>query len=98
MATDDLELSSALGNNARARPLTDGKVKPQGIRLLGTTLGGSEMFWRQLKFAEFDVSELSLSSLTIATSQAPTPWVAIPVFTTRLFFHTRASGAHRPRD
>ena len=61
------------------------------------------MFWRQLKFAEFDVSEMSMSSLTIATSQAPTQWVAIPVFTTREFFHLRilvraASGIEKPAD
>jgi 4,5-dihydroxyphthalate decarboxylase len=85
-----LELSAALGKqNARARPLIDGSVSPKGIRLLGTALGGSETFWRQLKFAEFDVSELSMSSLLIATSQGPTPWVAIPVFT-RLFHYTEA--------
>jgi 4,5-dihydroxyphthalate decarboxylase len=49
----------------------------------------SEMFWRQLKFGEFDVSEMSMSSLVISTSRGPTPWVALPVFTTREFFHTR---------
>jgi 4,5-dihydroxyphthalate decarboxylase len=46
------------------------------------------MFWRQLKFAEFDVSEMSLSSLIIATAQGLTDWVALPVFTMRHFFHT----------
>jgi 4,5-dihydroxyphthalate decarboxylase len=85
-----LELSAALGKqNPWARPLIDGSVSPKGIRLLGTALGGSETFWRQLKFAEFDVSELSMSSLLIATSQGPTPWVAIPAFT-RLFHYTEA--------
>jgi 4,5-dihydroxyphthalate decarboxylase len=63
----------------------------------------SEMFWRQLKFAEFDVSEMSMSSMTIATSQGPTPWVMIPVFTTREFFHLRilvraAAGIKEPAD
>jgi 4,5-dihydroxyphthalate decarboxylase len=88
-STGLLELSAALGDHARARPLVDGSVTAAGIRLLGTTLGGSETFWRQLKFAEFDVSEMSMSSLLIATSQGPTPWVAIPVFT-RLFHYTGA--------
>jgi 4,5-dihydroxyphthalate decarboxylase len=84
-----LELSAALGDHPRARPLIDGSVTPEGIRLLGTTLGGSETFWRQLKFAEFDISEMSMSSLLIMTSQGPTPWVAIPVFT-RVFHYTGA--------
>jgi 4,5-dihydroxyphthalate decarboxylase len=83
-----LELSAALGENPRTRPILDGEVAPEGIRLLLSALHGSEMFWRQLKFAEFDVSELSLSSLIIATSHEPTPWVAIPIFTTRMFMHT----------
>jgi 4,5-dihydroxyphthalate decarboxylase len=46
---------------------------------------------------------MSMSSLTIATSKAPTPWVMIPVFTTREFFHNRilvrvASGIETPAD
>jgi 4,5-dihydroxyphthalate decarboxylase len=47
------------------------------------------MFWRQLKFGDFDVSEMSLATLAIATAHAPTEWVGIPVFTYRDFFHTR---------
>jgi 4,5-dihydroxyphthalate decarboxylase len=84
-----LELSAALGKHPRARALIDGSIAPAGIRLLGTALGGSETFWRQLKFAEFDVSEMSMSSLLIATQRGPTPWVAIPVFT-RVFHYTDA--------
>src|SRR6202000_702991 len=76
-----LELSAALGNHIRARPLIDGSVEVEGVRLLGTTLGGSETFWSQLKFAEFDISEMSMSSLLILAARGPVPWVAIPVFT-----------------
>jgi 4,5-dihydroxyphthalate decarboxylase len=46
------------------------------------------MFWRQLKFAEFDVSEMSLSSLFIAVARGDTRWVALPIYTMRRFFHT----------
>ena len=61
------------------------------------------MFWRQLKFAEFDVSEMSLASLMIASAHGPTDWVAIPVFTMRQFFHTTvlvrtAAGIEAPGD
>ena len=83
-----LELSAALTPNPRTQPLIDGRVHPEGITLLTTAVHASEMFWRQLKFAEFDISEMSLSSLIIATSRGPTDWVAIPVFTMRHFFHT----------
>ena len=84
-----LELSIALSQNENTRAILDGRIAPDAIRLHPTALHPSEMFWRQLKFAEFDVSEMSMSSLTIATSQGPTPWVGIPVFTTREFFHLR---------
>jgi len=103
MTAAKLELSIALSDNENTRAVLDGRIAPDGIRLIPTALHPSEMFWRQLKFAEFDVSEMSMSSLTIATSQGPTPWVAIPIFTTREFFHLRAlvriaSGIKAPAD
>lgn len=98
-----LELSAALSVNERTEPLLDGTVSPEAIRLVATGVHPSEMFWRQLKFAEFDVSEMSIASLMIATSREPTPWVALPVFTSRNFFHTRvlvraAAGIEKPED
>ena len=84
-----LPLSIALSNNPNTRPLIDGAVEAEGLDLTATVLHPSEMFWRQLRFAEFDVSEMSMSSLLISTARGPTPWVALPVFTTREFFHTR---------
>src|SRR3989440_7000786 len=84
-----LELSIALSDNPNTRPLLSGDVQAEGIGLVATALHPSEMFWRQLRFGEFDVSEMSMSSLLISTSRGPTPWVALPVFTTREFFHTR---------
>ena len=82
-------LSIALSDNPNTRPLIDGAVAADGIDLTATVIHPSEMFWRQLRFAEFDVSEMSMSSLLISTARSPTPWVALPVFTTREFFHTR---------
>jgi 4,5-dihydroxyphthalate decarboxylase len=89
VATPRLALSIALSDNPNTRPLIDGVIVPEGIALTPTAIHPSEMFWRQLRFAEFDVSEMSMSSLLIATARGPTPWVALPVFTTREFFHTR---------
>src|SRR5262245_59731508 len=88
MSAPALELSIALSDNERTRPLLEGRVVPQGIRLVPTMVHPSEMFWRQLRFAEFDVSEMSMSSLVIAVARGDTRWVAIPVFTMRKFFHT----------
>ena len=103
MPETKLELSIALARNENTQAILDGRIAPDGIKLYPTAMHPSEMFWRQLKFAEFDVSEMSMSSLTIATSQGPTPWVGIPVFTTREFFHLRAlvrvaSGIEKPAE
>ena len=89
MTRHRLALSIALSDNPNTRPLIHGAVAPEGIDLTATVIHPSEMFWRQLRFAEFDVSEMSMSSLLISTARGPTPWVALPVFTTREFFHTR---------
>ena len=63
-----LPLSIALSDNPNTRPLIDGDIAPEGIQLTPTAVHPSEMFWRQLRFAEFDVSEMSMSSLLIATA------------------------------
>jgi len=102
-ATKVLELSGAFTLNPRTAPILAGEVEPEGIRLLPTACHASEMFWRQLKFSEFDISEMSVSSLVIATSNGPTEWVALPIFTMRHFFHTSVlvrgdAGIEKPAD
>jgi 4,5-dihydroxyphthalate decarboxylase len=84
----DLDLSIALHDNARTRPVLSGEVRAEGIRFLPTRVHGSEMFWRQLRFGDFDISEMSLSSFLIALSRGDTRWVGLPVYTMRGFFHT----------
>jgi 4,5-dihydroxyphthalate decarboxylase len=98
-----LQLSLIMGSNDRSRPVLDGSVNPDGIDLTCTVAHPSEIFWRQLKFQEFDVSEMSLSSLLMAVASGNTDWVGIPVFTSRRFFHTGIwartdSGIARPED
>lgn len=88
MSAESITLSIALSDNERTRPVLQGRVQAQGIRLVPTILHPSEMFWRQLHYGDFDISEMSLSSLFIAISQGDTRWVAIPVYTSRMFFHT----------
>src|SRR4051794_21898165 len=84
----NLQLSLILGDNPRTRPIIDGEVKPDGIDLLVTVAHPSEIFWRQLSYEEFDVSEMSMSSFLILTAHGDKRWQALPVFTSRMFFHT----------
>lgn len=88
MTGETLTLSIALSDNERTRPIAQGRFQPQGVRLLPTLVHPSEMFWRQLKYRDFDISEMSMSSLIIATARGNRDWVALPIYTSRMFFHT----------
>jgi 4,5-dihydroxyphthalate decarboxylase len=99
----EVELTAALTINERTRPLLDGDVRPAGIRLLLSPMESAEMFWRQLEFAEFDVSEMSMSALSSAVSRGDNTWWALPIFTVRRFYHTQLvvradAGIERPED
>ncbi|MBX9758617.1 MAG: ABC transporter substrate-binding protein [Beijerinckiaceae bacterium] len=103
MSAHALEFSIALSDNERTHPIIQGRHQPQGIKFMPTVVHPSEMFWRQLKFAEFDVSEMSISSLLIAVSKGDDRFVALPIYTARMFFHTRImvrkdSGINTPAD
>jgi 4,5-dihydroxyphthalate decarboxylase len=84
----NLKLSLAITSNPRTRPIIDGRVAPAGIDFAKTVLGPAEMFWRQLSFAEFDVSEMSMSELMMIRARGDERFVGVPVFTTRRFYHT----------
>ena len=99
----DIQLSIGMASNPRTSPIFDGTVKPDGIELIPSPVHPSELFWRQLRFAEFDVSEMSFSSLMMSLAGGDERWVGLPVFTTRRFFHTgvlvrRDRGIESPAD
>jgi 4,5-dihydroxyphthalate decarboxylase len=83
-----VQLSMCLSDNDRTRPLREGRVKADALDLVVSTAHPSEMFWRELHFAEFDVSEMSCSSLLMAIARGDKRFLALPVFTSRSFFHT----------
>src|SRR5438477_5141542 len=92
-----LQLSLALASNPRSWPILDGTVQPDGIKLIPTVVHPSELFWRQLRFADFDVSEMSFSSLMMARASGDERWVGLPIFTTRKFFHPHMLARRAPR-
>jgi 4,5-dihydroxyphthalate decarboxylase len=103
MSKELLALSIALSDNERTRPIIQGRVQVQGVQLLPTAVHPSEMFWRQLRFGDFDISEMSISSLIIAVSRGDKRWIALPVYTSRRFFHTmiqvrEGAGINAPAD
>jgi 4,5-dihydroxyphthalate decarboxylase len=99
----NLRLSLACGPYDRTQALADGAIRPEGIELTYLPLQPAEIFWRQLQYREFDVSEMSLSNYTTLISQGNSPYMAIPVFPSRVFrqgyfFINTEKGIKEPRD
>ncbi len=82
-----LKLSLACSGYDRTRALADGSVRPDGIDLTYLPLRVEEIFYRMLRFAEFDAAEMSLSSYVLSLFAADPPFIAIPVFPSRVFRH-----------
>lgn len=98
-----LQVTMACTPYDRVAPLMDGRVKPEGIDLNFIPMEVEETFWRQLRYGEFDCSELSLSSYTLARARGDDRFIAIPVFTSRFFRHSCVyinanSGIKTPQD
>jgi 4,5-dihydroxyphthalate decarboxylase len=83
----NLRLTFACGPYDRTQALRDGTIKPEGIDLTYLTMQPAEIFWRMLQYQEFDASEMSLSNYTSLVSTGKSPFIAIPVFPSRVFRH-----------
>jgi 4,5-dihydroxyphthalate decarboxylase len=98
-----LRLSFACWNYDRTRALMDGSVQPDGIDLNYLNLPVEETFFRQARFREFDVCEMSLSSYCVSLNRPDKPFIALPIFPSRFFRHSciyinANSGIKEPKD
>jgi 4,5-dihydroxyphthalate decarboxylase len=99
----DLHLTLACEDYDRTRPLKDGIIEPEGIELNYLVMSVEEIFWRMMKYEEFDVSELSMGAFLTAAARGHRPFIAIPVFPSRTFRHrclfvNSGAGIDRPQD
>jgi 4,5-dihydroxyphthalate decarboxylase len=97
-----LRLSLISAFNERVEPLMKGLVEAEGIEIVPVYSHPSETFFRQLKYQEFEVGEMSMSSYLIARERGM-DMIALPVFPSRRLFHTELSynidsGIKRPED
>ncbi len=83
-----LNLSVAIGNYDRMRPLVDGEVQIDGVNPVFMLQEPEEMFFRAFRHADYDITELSMSSYTVKTSNNNCPYIGVPVFPSRAFRHT----------
>ena len=98
-----LELSIAVGDYDRVRPLVDGAVQIDGVDPTFLLLEPEEIFFRAFRHADFDLCELSMSSFTVKTAMGDCPYVGVPVFPSRAFRHNSIyirtdRGIARPED
>ena len=82
-----LRLTVACDNYDRTLALRTGEVRADGIDINYLCLPVEETFHRMVKYREFDVAELSLSSYVLTLDTKDRPFVAIPVFPSRSFRH-----------
>src|SRR5471032_1344991 len=97
-----LNLSVAVRDYDRTRPLSDGLEQIDGVDPVFMALDPEEIFFRAFRHAEFDICELSLSSFTVKTAQGNAPYVGVPAFVSRAFRHTsiyvRTDRVKKPAD
>ena len=97
-----LNLSVAIGDYDRNRPLIDGAVQIDGVDPVFMKLYPEEIFFRAFRSEDFDICECSLSSFTVKTAAGNNPYVGVPAFVSRMFRHTsiyvRTDRIKKPED
>src|SRR5581483_11403652 len=98
-----LRLSVGCGDYDRTRALFDGSVPTDGFEIAWEPVNVPHELFVRVLHGEFDVAEMSFSSLTNAIGRGSRDLIGIPVFTSRLFRHSfiyvnTDSGNEAPQD
>ena len=100
----NLKLRFACGLYDRMLPLYTKEVQPDGIDLeFVMNNDPRETFDRMVRDQAYDLSEMSSSEFVTRMSRGQSPFVALPVFPSRIFRHgfitvNRRSGIRHPKD
>ena len=100
----NLSLTMACGPYDRTEALRNGAVQPEGIDLTYVTTDATPVLMdRALRDQEFDFSEMFLALHIARRSRGVDPFLAIPVFPSRVFRHgyiviNTNSGIKTPKD
>jgi 4,5-dihydroxyphthalate decarboxylase len=98
-----IKLTLACWEYDRTRALQEGSVQVEGVDLTYLPLHVEETFWRMLRYQDFDVAELSMSSYLMSRDKGTPRFIAIPIFPSRFFRHSfifinTNSGIEEPKD
>ena len=80
-----LPLTMTFWDYDRVRALSDGRVKIEGCDAVHFDLDIHDIFFRAIRNREFDVTELSFSSYMMMVDRGDPPYVAIPVYLSRMW-------------
>lgn len=100
----NITLHMAMDLNPRTWALLEGDVSVEGVDLVvHSDLRGPRLFRHQMRTREFDICDMSLTSVYMMHDRNDTRFVPLPVFTMRHFFHTTAlvrrdAGIANPSD
>ena len=100
----NLSLTLATGPYDRVEAIAKGVVQPEGIDVTCLQIQSPpEIFSRMVKTNAFDLCEMSLSTYLTRRSRGSFPFIALPVFPSRLFRHAyiyvnRDQGIVEPGD
>jgi len=83
-----LPITIATWDYDRIRALTDGRVRVEGCDVNYLTMPVEECFERAFFHGEFEVAEIGFSPYLIALSRGTSPYVAVPIFLSRMFRHS----------
>src|SRR4029077_14368673 len=99
-----LQLTFAACRYDRLEAIREGDVGVEGVDLACLTLkSGRDVFDRMVGGQEFDVAELSAAEFISLMGGGDSPFVALPVFPSRVFRHgyifiNKRSGISGPKD
>ncbi len=99
-----LQITLACGPYDRMEALNLGIIQPEGIDLRYIAIQSPpEIFARMQKTHSFDIAEMSLAHYMIMRSRSEFPFLAIPIFPSRVFRHgfifiNEKSGIQKPSD
>ncbi len=99
----NIQLTMAIDDYDHVHDLVSGAVRAEGIDLTCLSLRVEEIFYRFLHGGEWEVSEVSMGMSSSAISRGDAPFLAIPVFPSRMFrlssIFVRPDGAvSKPED
>lgn len=83
-----LNITLATGHYDRVLPLRLGEIEADGIELNHLLMPVENALWRMVRHQEFDAAEMSLGAYVTLVGSGNSPFVAIPVFPSRLFRHS----------